>query len=273
MWTIILSTVSYIYGFGLTALFFSKALQLRYSIKKSILLISGMAVFICIFKLPVLYAGMDINTNLLTGFQIGFVLLHLVFVYRGTVIHKVLALLLNMLTLSVAESFVMYLLRVNGIYGERALEAGATYTIIGTLIMIPLQVIACYVDCYIWNRFRNIRWQNNTHQFFCLLLPVGQIFFMEAMLQEDMVIMHKTTWLLFVGLLLSVATEIGVFELLERAEERNRLESELRQMQHYYDMEQIHYEQLRELQEQTARIRHDFQNHLLMLQNVEEHSS
>ena len=96
---------------------------------------------------------------------------------------------------------------------------------------------------------------------------------MEAMLQEDMVIMHKTTWLLFVGLLLSVATEIGVFELLERAEERNRLESELRQMQHYYDMEQIHYEQLRELQEQTARIRHDFQNHLLMLQNMEEHSS
>ena len=76
-----------------------------------------------------------------------------------------------------------------------------------------------------------------------------------------------------VALLLSVATEIGVFELLERAEERNRLESELRQMQHYYDMEQIHYEQLRELQEQTARIRHDFQNHLLMLQSMEEHSS
>lgn len=90
------------------------------------------------------------------------------------------------------------------------------------------------------------------------------------MIQEDMVVMNGTTWLLFGGLLLSVITEIGVFELLNRSEERYRLETELRETRHYYEMEQIRYEQLKEMQEETARIRHDFQNYLLVLRNMGE---
>ena len=38
MWTVLLSVIAYVYGFFLTALFFSKALNIRYSAKKTAIL-------------------------------------------------------------------------------------------------------------------------------------------------------------------------------------------------------------------------------------------
>ena len=38
MWTVLLSVIAYVYGFFLTALFFSKALNIRYSVKKTAIL-------------------------------------------------------------------------------------------------------------------------------------------------------------------------------------------------------------------------------------------
>ena len=270
MWTVMLSVIAYVYGFFLTALFFSKALKIRYSAKKTAILTGIFIALLCVLKLPGLYKGVNANVNILMILQAVLLILYMLLVYRGTIVQTILAMILNMLSLAVAESLTMYLLRMGGIYGNRAMEAGTAYTIFGTLIMIPLQVIVYYADCYLWNRFKNIRWHKNTHQIFCLLLPVGQCFFVEAMIQEDMVVMNGITWLLFWGLLLSVITEIGVFELLNRSEERYRLETELRETRHYYEMEQIRYEQLKEMQEETARIRHDFQNYLLVLRNMEE---
>lgn len=116
MWTVLLSVIAYVYGFFLTALFFSKALNIRYSAKKTAILTGIFIALLCILKLPGLYKGVNANVNILMILQAVLLILYMLLVYRGTIVQTILAMILNMLSLAVAESLTMYLLRMGGIY-------------------------------------------------------------------------------------------------------------------------------------------------------------
>ena len=52
--------------------------------------------------------------------------------------------------------------------------------------------------------------------------------------------------------------------------EKKALEAELREMQQQYEKEKLRYEELREKEEEIARIRHDFGNYVLVMKSMVE---
>ena len=62
--------------------------------------------------------------------------------------------------------------------------------------------------------------------------------------------------------------------IFDQAQKREQMENELRIRKRLYEVEQLRYDRLRSSQEETARLRHDFQNYLLVLRGLleKEHS-
>ena len=89
MWTVLLSVIAYVYGFFLTALFFSKALNIRYSVKKTAILTGIFIALLCILKLPGLYKGVNANVNILMILQAVLLILYMLLVYRGTIVQTI----------------------------------------------------------------------------------------------------------------------------------------------------------------------------------------
>ena len=70
------------------------------------------------------------------------------------------------------------------------------------------------------------------------------------------------------SLVLSVMSDIVMFYLFYRSNNRKKTEKELRQINYQYELEKIRYEQLNEGREEVAKIRHDFQNYILTIKNM-----
>ena len=56
-----------------------------------------------------------------------------------------------------------------------------------------------------------------------------------------------------------------MFFIFDRAQERENMEERLRLQEHLHEMEKLRYDRLCASMEETARLRHDFQNYLLVL--------
>ena len=72
------------------------------------------------------------------------------------------------------------------------------------------------------------------------------------------------------GVFLAVAADVYMLIVFDQAQKRAQIEKELRLKRHLQELEQFRYDRLRSVQEETARLRHDFQNYLLTLRAMSE---
>ena len=71
------------------------------------------------------------------------------------------------------------------------------------------------------------------------------------------------------GTVLAMLGDVYMFVLFYRSNKRDHAEKELNGLKHQQELERVRYEQLKESQEEMAKMRHDFQNYVLTLKQME----
>lgn len=270
MLNLILSVAAYLYDFFLLMLYFSGCLGRRFSKRETILgTIACWLAFWCFKLLPIYQA--DYNPTFMAFFQIFVLGCYLCFFFSSSLPKKVLATLLYIGTTSLLEFFTMRFLYTL-IQPETPIAPDSPIMALGTLIMIPLVLIACVVDYDLWMLFesRPWKWTHSGLQWISLILPLGQGLLLTDYIRIYLNNMGHIRVSVLLGILLSMLADAGVLFLLEEAAEQSRLEEELRLQERLYQREKLRYEELIQIQQETAKLRHDYQNYLLMLQELKE---
>ena len=71
------------------------------------------------------------------------------------------------------------------------------------------------------------------------------------------------------GCILGLIADVYMLLLFVRLSKKNETKKQLEGLKHQQELEQMRYEQLKKSQEETAKIRHDFQNYILTLKRME----
>ena len=69
------------------------------------------------------------------------------------------------------------------------------------------------------------------------------------------------------GIVLGLIGDVLMFWLFERSNTRKQAEEELRKLKYQYEKEQVRYTALLEKQEEISKMRHDFQNYVLVMKS------
>ncbi len=270
MSNLILSTSAYLYDFILLMLYFSGCLGRRFSRMVTFLGTVACWVAFCCFKLLPVYQA-DYNPTLPALFQLLVLGFYLCFFFGSSLPKKLLAALLQLATLSLLEFFTMRLLYTVIQPGE-PVPIDSPILALGTLIMIPLALLVCVFNYDLWKLFesRQWKWTHSRLQWICLLLPLGQGLLLTDYIRIYLNAIEQIRVSVLLGILLSMLADAGMFFLLEEAAEQSRLEEALRLQKRLYQREKYHYEELMQTQQETAKLRHDYQNYLLMLQELKK---
>lgn len=130
---------------------------------------------------------------------------------------------------------------------------------LGTVILVQL-----------WKVLEEKNWKVEGHQWLCVILPLSQYVILQqtAMYFSKNAIAVPIT--MIAGLFLGIFADIYMFLLFDRMHAKKKAEQELVHLRYQYELEKLRYEELLEVQEETEKIKHDFQNYLIVLKNMEK---
>lgn len=268
MYVILLNVLVYAHDSLMLLLYYSKTLGRKYSLKITILGAIGWWVLHSAVKLPAVYLLQEYNLTLITIVQCVIMMVYLAAFYNSSFAKKLLAYMLLLSVLGIGE-FVTALLVGNMFeMGNSPLELGSAYTAAGLLIARPIAVLAFYIAFQIWNLLQHSAWVRGGRQWVCVLLPLSQAFLFWYLNEVYIFEMKQLPISALAGIILGFAAELYMFVIFEQAREKERMEEELRLQKHRHEIEKARYERLRISLEETACLRHDYQNYLLALRAV-----
>ena len=268
MLTVFLSILVYGHDSLMLLIYFSKTLGRRYSLKITSAASAVWWVLQCLCKLPVMYFADSYNMTVIMVLQCSLIGVYLFLCYGSSPAKKILAMLLLTVALGMAEIITILITENFAEAGERILEAGSQFTALGLLVMRPLAVLAYFTAFLIWKLLDRASWLKDSRQWLCVLLPLGQVFLLWYFMEVYIDGMRKFSMFSVAGALLSIFADSYMFVVFQREQERENIEKELRLQRHLNELEQIRYCSIRESQEEMARLRHDYQNYLLVLDAV-----
>ena len=225
-------------------------------------------------KLPAMYLADEYNMSMIMVVQCLSMFAYLFPFYRSTLVKKLSAFMLVAAALGVAEFTSILIAGTVFDIGSRPMQPGSAFTAAGLLIMRPLATLAYYAAFQVWNLLQHSSWIRGGRQWLCVILPLSQIFLLwyltEAYTEESATLPLPA----LAGVFLAFAADIYMVVIFDQAQKREQMENELRIRKRLYELEQLRYDRLRSSQEETARLRHDFQNYLLVLRGLleKEHS-
>lgn len=265
MYVMILNILVYAHDSLMLMLYYSKTLGHRYSMKVTVLATIGWWIFQSVSKLPFMYLTDDYNLNWIMVVQCALMIIYMHFFYCLSFTKKLLSFMLLAVALGMGE-FTSILIAGNIFdIGSRPLEFGSDFTVAGLLIMRPLATLAYYVAFLVWNMLQHTRWVRGSRQWLCMILPLSQVFLLWYLTEIYTEAKRTLPVPVLAGVFLAIFADIYMLVIFDRAQEREHMEEELRLQRHLYEMEQVRYNKLCMSMEETARLRHDFQNYLLAL--------
>lgn len=266
MYVLILNILVYAHDSLMLVFYYSKTLGRRYSMKVTAMAAIGWWIFQGASKLPLMYLADDYNMNWIMIVQCAIMMTYLLIFYRSSIAKKLLSFMLLTVTLGIGE-FTTVLI-VGNIFdiGNRPLEFGSEFTVVGLLIMRPLATLAYYIAFLIWNLLQRSSWVRGIRQWLCVLLPLSQTFLLWYLTETYTDSEEVLPVSVLTGVFLALAADIYMFVIFDRAQKRENIEKELRFQKRLHEIEQIRYNRLRMSLEETARLRHDYQNYLLAFQ-------
>ena len=270
MYVLILNILVYAHDSLMLMFYYSKTLGRRYSIKITAMATIGWWIFQSVSKLPSMYLADDYNMNWIMVVQCTIMIVYLLIFYCSSFAKKLLAFMLLAVALGIGEFTTV--LVVGNIFdiGNRPLEFGSEFTIAGLLIMRPLATLAYYIAFLTWNLLQRSSWVRGSRQWLCLLLPLSQTFLLWYLTEVYTDLEEVLPVPVLAGVFLALAADIYMFVIFDRAQKREYIEKELRLQKHLHEIERIQYDRLRMSLEETARLRHDYQNYLLVLRATSE---
>ncbi len=272
MYVMVLNILIYAHDALMVMLYYCKTLGRRYSMRTTALAAAVWWVAQSASKLPFMYLAEDYSMTAIMFVQCGIMIVYLIVFYKSSFAKKLLAFMLLAAALGMGE-FTSILITGNFLeFGSRPLELGSSFTVMGLLVMRPLATLAYYIAFQIWNLLQRSSWVQGDRQWLCVLLPFSQVFLMWYLTEIYTEVTDLLPVPVLAGVFLAFAADIYMFIIFDRAQERERVEEELRLQKHLYEMEQLRYDRLRGSVEETSRLRHDFQNYLLALRALAAHN-
>lgn len=266
-----LSALAYGYDFVLLTQYFSGCLGRRHSKKATYVSTFVCWLFFLVFKLIPMYR-LQYHTAWILAFQTllmgGWILIF----FGKSLTKKLLVVMLNLATLGILEVATIQLLLTTMRPDTAALTPGTDFTAMGTILMIPLTFFGVIADYWLWKRFERRQWKlmRSELRWICLILPIGQSLLLCGYAERYLMVLHQIDPKLVAGVILSILANVGTFYLIEGVEEQKKLASEVMIQKRLHRSEKIRYEQLHQDQEDMAKLRHDYQNYLMMLQGLKE---
>lgn len=264
MLTIIILMGSYLWSAFLMQYFFSRTLGERFASKVIFWGTVIMWAIQCVTKLfPMLIwgAGVVVYCNVIL---IIFSMIYVGVLYKKSFGVRMLAFIVLYVVQGVMDMIGMNI--VGMILGYHAvMELDANYMVTVVCVSMPLVSLGTICLKKIWKLTERVDWKLGNTQWLCLILPVSQYVVMWKIAMRYSVQFQSVPLEAVLGTVLALLGDVYMFVLFYRSNKRDHAEKELNGMKHQQELEQVRYEQLKESQEEMAKIRHDFQNYVLTL--------
>ena len=161
-----------------------------------------------------------------------------------------------------------FMIKVTGTFQFMQAD-GEWYTIVFAIvgqIFITVGLLALYAGM-MW--LERIKWESKLYQWMILFLPVSQWILGIYMSAKYFAHGESIPAMNMIGVCIGLAANIYMIVIFMRSNSRRRAEKALEQINQKYELEQMRYEQLKENQEEISKIRHDFQNYILTIKNMQ----
>lgn len=265
--SLIILMIAYFITDFLYVYFFSKVLGRKYSLKITLWVTFLMWISDCILKLfPQYLWGID-STGLVNYIMFSSGVLYVILLYQGKILKKLLASVIYMMIqieMDIVGMELTIMITGNNDFLNPEIT-GVTLLCSGMLI-----TLGTVVGVWIWKKFENKSWNVDKYQWLCLIFPFSQYMLIQYTAYRHFSTSNRVLLSGAIGLFIGFAADIYMFLLFDRINARKKAEEEVRQLRHQYELEKLKYEQVKEVQEETAKMRHDFQNYLLALKNIEQ---
>lgn len=270
MLTVISLVLSYGYTTIIAAVFFSRTLERRYSYK---ITASGSAlcwIALCLLKLPFFFSVGVPNMAVFNGIGLLFMFAYQISLFRATPIKRILSMVFYYGFMFFGEMLSTHVATL--IFGgNRFLQAESAYTVAGTFMICLWATLALYPAVCLWDLLMSVgKGRGEKRLWLCVLLPLSQCLLLEYFVDAyESKFRNIPPWS-FGGMALGLLLDFYMFFLFYRENRQYHAEQELLMEREIYSREQVYYENLRKNQEETARLRHDYQNYMQVLENMAE---
>ena len=149
------------------------------------------------------------------------------------------------------------------------LVIGSNFNMVAVCVSTPIITTGMFLLTKMWGILKSEEWKITRKEWPCVMLPVSQMFWLWHMIIVYSVNYKSIPVLMLIGSILGLAADIYMLVLFVNLNKKNEAERQLKELNHLYQLEQMRYEQLKENQEEAAKIRHDFQNYILALKQME----
>lgn len=261
--------VSYLYNHLLVLFYYRKVLQERYSFKMTLLATLVLWAIQCIFKLLLShYISLKafVYGNFFALFLSG---LYVILLFKDKLAKKMAALFLSYMVMLMLENISINLHDrfIKGALADYGDFAGvlSLFMITNFLIGIGILLLA-----YSWKLIEKIVENIEKYQLLIGVFPLSQYILFMFITNHYYLEFGSIPLECIAGGFLAVLADIYMIFLFYRINQRKKAEKEFRKLQYEYSLEQIHYEQLKDKYEELVKIRHDYQNYLLMVKNLQE---
>lgn len=268
MLTVISLILSYGYSTIIAAVFFSRTLERRYSYKITACGSVLCWVAHCLLKLPFFFCVGVPNMAVFNGIGLLFMFAYQISLYRAAPIKRILSMVLYYGVMFFGEMLSTHVATL--IFGEnRFLQTESAYTVAGTFIICLWATLALYPAVCLWDLLMSVgKGRGEKRLWLCVLLPLSQCLLLEYFVDAyESKFRNIPPWS-FGGMALGLLLDFYMFFLFYRENRQYHAERELLMEREIYSRERVYYENLRKNQEETAKIRHDFQNYILTLDHM-----
>ncbi len=246
---------------------FDKVLGKKYPMRTMVIITTLLWITDCSVKLfPQYFWGVTDETGIVSMLMLLTAVVYTMICFHGSFKKKVMISLIYMLVQVAMDllgmKLAMLLSGTEDLYSTEYLRVA----ILCSCSMIGLGTV---ITAWAWNRFEHHDWNIDKYQWFCLILPFSQYAIIQYTAMRSIEENYHVSLLVAGGAFLSFLADIYMFWLFERINAKKRAEDEMRKMKHRYEMERVKFEQLKTTQEETAKLRHEMQNYLMMMKNME----
>jgi len=272
MLTVCLTIAAYGYDELLFLLFFDKTLGRRYSYKATLGATALCWAVHCLLKVPVLFRAGTSYITLLNLITLAVFFVYQAVMFYGSLVKRALSMALFYVYMILMELISLKLAYLMA--GEyKLMQVESNFTIFALLWMFPLLAFGFYPLLCIWDLLQRVKWNRAGRQWLCVFLPLSQYFFLEYFARDYSARQQAVPAISILGMALGILADCYMFLLFYRENQRIEAEKELLEEKRMYERERLYYEHLKESQQETSRIRHDYQNYILMLSSMSKNQA
>ncbi len=259
--------MSYLWNDFLYVYFFRRVFKEKYSKKVTFwatILLWAIQFFTKI--VPSFIIGLEVAMYL-SFLMLVFHVVHLYWLFYGSIVKRAVAMAISTIVQGIMDYLGLNLTsKIVGNYD--LLKLDSNFNLVAVCVSITLITVGMVLLTKSWQILKSDEWKMSRREWTCVILPISQLFWVWHMIIVYSVNYQSIPLVMMCGSILAIVADLYMLLLFVRLNKKNEAEKQLKALKHQYELEQIRYEQLKERQEEMAKIRHDFQNYVLTLRQM-----